>query len=105
MSPEERAVIKAALKWHEIRIHRSPYMSHTALKDLDVATQALKISRQPEHAVEPIPCNFPSRGGKVRCALSSGHDLPVGRGFRRLHSGFKADGSRMNWWEYPSTYP
>lgn len=67
MTPEELAVIKAAQ-----RLVRSGF---PAPDDLRVAVQVLKISRQPEHTVEPVPCmKYSPNSAGMFCVLPIGHD-------------------------------
>ena len=70
MTPEERAVIKHALSWH--RAH--PDNREHILTRLARSTQALKISRQPLHTVEPIPCMvYANHSATMFCVLPAGH--------------------------------
>lgn len=80
MTPEERAVLNAALKWHRTLIdQRSPHVSHAAQERLKAACQALRISDQPEHTVDPIPCMAPApHSATMFCILPRGHDMPEG---------------------------
>lgn len=71
MTPEERAVIKHALSWHRSR----PDNRERILTRLARATQALKISRQPLHTVEPIPCMvYANSSATMFCVLPEGHE-------------------------------
>lgn len=68
MTSEERAVIKAA----ERLIARD---CAERKADLQVAVQRLKISRQPEHTVEVIPCmKYSPNSASMFCILPEGHD-------------------------------
>ena len=95
MTPEERAVIKAALKWHKrITGQRSAFVSHVALANLRDATHALWLSRQPLHTVEPIPCMvYANNSATMFCVLPKGHADPLDsdgnkRGFGDVHIGY-----------------
>ncbi len=70
---------------------------------LAVAVQALKVSRQPEHTVAPLPCGFPSKTGAMFCEEPAGHSpmsYDISGWGRRLHYGRAANGSIRAWWEY-----
>lgn len=75
MTPEERAVLSAALKWHKtLTDRRSHIVSHAAQERLKKACQALRISDQPEHTVEPIPCGvYANHSATMSCVLPKGH--------------------------------
>lgn len=75
MTPEERAVIKAALKWHKtVTGQHSAFISHNAERHLLEATQALYLSRQPLHTVEPVPCMvYANNSATMFCILPKGH--------------------------------
>jgi len=95
MTPEERAVIKAALKWHRtITGQRSAFVSHAAQGHLLDATHALWLSRQPLHTVEPILCMvYANNSATMFCVLPVGHvehDEPRQRyvGDITVHAGY-----------------
>ena len=106
MTPEERAVIKAAKAW-------ARKANADTVAELLLAVQALKVSRQPEQGPEPIPCSVPSTTGRMLCALPVGHDPDetltwhdfastadgpeVWQFTYRPHEGYAADGSRRVW--------
>ena len=78
MTPEEKAVIKAAQQWVKACNRKPNHLAVTesirvgyALRD---AVAALKVSRQPLHTVAPIPCGQQSSTGAMLCELPAGHD-------------------------------
>ncbi len=67
MTPEEQSVIRAAMRY--VRHSGAEYSS------LHAAVQALKVSRQPEHTVEPIPCmKYAPNSATMFCVLPLGHE-------------------------------
>lgn len=68
MTPEEKAVIRAAQRW-------AVRDSLERVTDLRVAVQRLAVSRQPEHTVEPIPCGvYANNSATMFCILPKGHE-------------------------------
>lgn len=90
MTPEERAVLDAAIRW-------AKFGGSGWAKRLQDTVQDLHISRQPEHAAESVPCGSANRGGTMRCELPRGHDPDAVR--QLWHQGRAADGSRRVWRE------
>lgn len=75
MTPEESAVIKAALKWHKVVTgQHSSMLTINAERHLLDATHALYLSRQPLHTVEPVPCMvYANNSATMFCILPKGH--------------------------------
>jgi hypothetical protein len=86
-TPEEKAVIKAALRWQ-----RKPNADTVA--DLLTAAQALRISRRPLEGPEPIPCMARARhSATMFCILPKGHAPERRPGYGFWHEGLAANGS------------
>ncbi|MBW8792152.1 MAG: hypothetical protein JF597_00675 [Streptomyces sp.] len=91
-TPEEKAVIKAALRWQ-----RKPNADTVA--DLLIAVQALRISRRPLEGPEPIPCMARARhSATMFCTLPKGHDTQGLGGYGNWHEGLAADGSHRTFY-------
>lgn len=91
-TPEEKAVIKAALRWQQHPI--------SAAEDLRLAVQALRISRRPLEGPEPIPCMARARhSATMFCILPKGHAHPWDRSSGPMvHYGHAANGSRRSFY-------
>lgn len=74
MTPEEKAVLKAAKRLVAAMGQDNESRLLIAEADLRLAVQALKVSAQPEHTVIAIPCGEPSSTGAMHCELPAGHD-------------------------------
>lgn len=83
MTPEERAVINAAVRW------AARGGSDRGLQ-LQIAVQALHTSRQPLHTVEPTPCGvYANNSATMFCVLPAGHQdsRPDQYGYS-IHAGY-----------------
>jgi hypothetical protein len=67
VTPEEKAVIHAALMW-------SNKQTPERVTDLHVAVRALRVSRQPIQGPEAIPCMVKAMHGPMFCILPKGHE-------------------------------
>ena len=66
VTPEEKAVIAQALRWSRGWVDD---------RTLQLAVQALKVSRQPEQGPDPIPCMVRAEhSATMFCILPKGHD-------------------------------
>jgi hypothetical protein len=78
VTPEEKAVIKAAQRW--VRVAGSAPSYNAVQRSIEVgyalrdAVAALKVSREPLHTVAAIPCGALSSTGAMLCELPAGHD-------------------------------
>ena len=95
-SEVERAVVDAAVA----------YVTGADLRGLPVAVEALLQERKEQARAtvgkpDPEACGYPSRTGQMVCVLDRGHVRDSDRpGRLRLHTGYAANGTRRNWWEY-----
>ena len=67
MTPEEKALIHAALMWDN---KQTP----ERVTDLHAAVQALRVSRKPEQGAEAIPCMAKAMHSDMFCILPKGHE-------------------------------